>query len=140
MSIMENKKIINQLDELFNVEPTTKAPIIYESAELTTQEKTQDEVDIEIDNNFNDIYKAAIDTFNNQMSMIEIMEPRYAARNAEVAANFLALALQANTAKAKVKADKSRVQGSTKITNNTIVSTREEILRMISVDTESKEI
>ena len=135
--------IQSPLNAFFDVEQSE----FIDNYQITEQPKNEiaqiekDEDDIQIDNNFNEIYNAAITTFNNQMGMVEIMEPRYAARNAEVAANFLALALQANAAKAKVKTDRSRSKNvPNKITNNTIVSTREEILRMISVDAETKEV
>jgi len=106
----------------------------------------KDEEDIENDARFDEVYTAAKDAFDNQMAYTEIIEPRYAARNAEVAANFLNLALQAASAKARVKSDRKRAtafipgMGAGKVTNNTIVATREEILRMISVDAEHKEI
>jgi hypothetical protein len=105
----------------------------------------KDEEDIENDARFDEVYTAAKDAFDNQMAYTEIIEPRYAARNAEVAANFLNLALQAASAKARVKSDRKRATAfipgaGSKVTNNTIVATREEILRMISVDAEHKEI
>jgi hypothetical protein len=105
----------------------------------------KDEEDIENDQRFDEVYTAAIDTFNNQMAYTEIIEPRYAARNAEVAANFLNLALQAANAKARNKMDRKRATAfipgmGGKVTNNTIVASREEILRMISVDADTKEI
>lgn len=116
-------------------------------AQAEPPKDVKDEDDIENDKRFDDVYTAAMETFQNQMAYTEIIEPRYAARNAEVAANFLNLALAAANSKAKVKNDRKRVNtfipganGTQKVTNNTIVATREEILRMISVDAETKEV
>lgn len=111
------------------------------------QEPQKDQDDIENDARFDEVYTAAKEAFDNQMAYTEIIEPRYAARNAEVAANFLNLALQAASAKARVKSDRKRAAAfipgmgaNSKVTNNTIVASREEILRMISVDADTKEI
>jgi hypothetical protein len=57
----------------------------------------------------------------------------------------LNLALQAVASKTRAKADRKRTSAfipgmGGKVTNNTIVATREEIMRMISVDADHKEI
>jgi len=78
---------------------------------------------------------------------LEIIEPRYAARNAEVAANYLNIALAAANSRAKVKSDRKRAnqafipyaQGG-KTTNNLVVANREDILKMINLDGRTKEI
>lgn len=114
-----------------------------QSPNATPAEK--DAEDVENDERFDAVYTTALETFQNQMAYTEIIEPRYAARNAEVAATFLNLALQAASAKARVKADRKRAtmfipNAGGKTVNNTIVATREEILRMISVDADTKEV
>lgn len=148
----------NPLDDLFDIDDEmTSGTEIDEYTQASEQEiaalaapqvpavDTKDEEDVENDKRFDDVYNAAMDTFQNQMAYTEIIEPRYAARNAEVAANFLNLALQAASAKARVKSDRKRATAfipgmGGKVTNNTIVASREEILRMISVDADHKEI
>lgn len=144
----------NPLDNLFDIddEMTSGTEIdeydsVPQSALVPPNTATpeKDEEDIENDKRFDEVYTAAIDTFNNQMAYTEIIEPRYAARNAEVAANFLNLALQAANSKARNKMDRKRATAfipgmGGKVTNNTIVASREEILRMISVDADTKEI
>lgn len=147
-------QIKNPLDDLFDIddEMTSGTEIDdYDQAPQSalvppnTAVAEKDEEDIENDKRFDEVYTAAIDTFNNQMAYTEIIEPRYAARNAEVAANFLNLALQAANSKARNKMDRKRATAfipgmGGKVTNNTIVASREEILRMISVDADTKEI
>lgn len=156
---MKPTQMKNPLDDLFDIddEMTSGEEIneyeqasASEIAALASPNQTpavveKDEEDVENDARFDEVYTAAIDTFNNQMAYTEIIEPRYAARNAEVAANFLNLALQAASAKARVKSDRKRAtafipHAGGKTVNNTIVATREEILRMISVDADTKEV
>lgn len=146
----------NPLDNLFDIDDEmTSGTEIDEYTQATESEiaalaatppaPEKDEDDIENDKRFDEVYTAALETFQNQTAYTEIIEPRYAARNAEVAASYLNIALQAATAKARVKADRKRAtmfipNAGGKVTNNTIVATREEILRMISVDADTKEI
>src|SRR5437763_10547350 len=79
-----------------------------DSEEVKPMPDAKDEDDIQTDKRLDDVFNAAIQTFNEQTAYTQIIEPRYAARNAEVAAQFLTLALNAATAKAKVKVDRKR--------------------------------
>lgn len=138
----------NPLDTLFGTDPApfdddTEYTSIKESdLAIIPEEVKKDAEDIETDAKIDSIYEAAMNAYESQAAMIEIMEPRYAARNSEVAANFLNIALAAATSKAKLKTDRKKVAafipGGSKVTNNNIMATREEILRMISVDAELK--
>lgn len=140
----------NPLNDLFDIEPDNEVlPVEYgqiQNTQIPTKaEDVRDEDDIANDRKIDQIYDVALETFHNQTAMIEIIEPRYAARNAEVAATYLNIALQAATARARVKADRKRatqfIPGmGGKVTNNTIVATREEIMKMISVDADTKEL
>lgn len=159
----EKKPIHHPLEDVFDIEHGS-APLGFDSnydnlaahslipaqsenlpAEVKPPEDIKDDDDIKTDKRFDEIYEAAMQTFNNQTAYTEIIEPRYAARNAEVAAQFLGLALQANSAKAKNKVDRKRTNaafipfnGQNK-TNN-IIADRNEIMNMISIDGEIKEI
>ena len=142
----------NPLDDLFDIdgsdrgsvtdyEQVTEGELASLAAPPEPQEKEAD--DIETDGRFDEVYDQAIGTFKNQMAYTEIIEPRYAARNAEVASTFLNLALQAASAKARVKNDRKRVGQfipgiANKVTNNTVICTREQIMKMmIDNDTSS---
>lgn len=148
-------KYENPLDNLFDIDPAGRnennalSPITQDEIDSmaapvqATAEK--DAEDIEVDKKIDEVYEMAKETFQNQMAYTEIIEPRYAARNAEVAASYLNIALQAAATRARVKGDRKRQAGfipgmGNKITNNTIVATRDEIMRMISVDGEHKEL
>ena len=96
--------------------------------------------DIENDKKIDAVYEMAIDAYNQQTAMVEIIDPKFAARNAEVAANFLNIALNAATAKAKIKTDRKKIgmfnpaAAQNKTTNNVIVASQEDILKMIDKD------
>lgn len=145
---MKQKIYENPLDNLFEIEDVAnRDDTDYEVAEVQSQpvEVVKDEEDIDTDQKIDAVYDAALEAYQNQTAMVELLEPRYAARNAEVAATYLNIALQAATSKARVKNDRKRVGqfipgAPNKITNNTIVASREEILRMISVDAETKKL
>jgi hypothetical protein len=144
-------KLVNPLDELFETEQPTEI-VEYEQAtegELAALQAEApapeiDEEDIEINKKIDAVYDAAIDTFQNQMAYTEIVEPRYAARNAEVAANYLNIALNAAATRAKVKSDRKKtaafVPYAGKTQNNVVVASREDIMRMIAVDGEFKKV
>jgi hypothetical protein len=104
----------------------------------------KDDDDIATDKRLDEVYNAAIETFHNQTAYTEILEPRYAARNAEVAAQFLNIALSAATSKAKVKQDRKRTNAAfipyNNKTNANIIADRNDLLNMITVDGETKEI
>ena len=107
----------------------------------------KDEDDKLIEKRIDDVYDMAMQTFQQQTAYTEIIEPRYAARNAEVAANYLNIALAAANSRAKVKTDRKRAnqsfvpfaQPGGKTTNNIVIADRNEILKMITIDDHKKE-
>ena len=146
---MKQTKFENPLDNLFEIDDSLdRDESDYEIATVQNapaEPVEKDEEDIDTDQKIDAVYDAALEAYQNQTAMVELLEPRYAARNAEVAATYLNIALQAATSKARVKNDRKRVGqfipgASNKITNNTIVASREEILRMITVDSEPKKL
>ena len=161
----ENKPIHHPLEDVFNMEIGSTPLNIEEkydrveaseliqamSSEPANEEQTpppdlKDEDDIATDKRLDEVYDAAMQTFHNQTAYTEIIEPRYAARNAEVAAQFLGLALNAATAKAKVKSDRKRTNapfipfGNQNSRTQNIIADRNELLGMINIDSETKEV
>ncbi len=108
----------------------------------------KDEDDVVIEQRIDEVYTNAMQAFQNQTAYMEIIEPRYAARNAEVAANYLNIALAAANSRAKVKTDRKRANqqfvpfnnSGGKTTNNIIMANREDILRMMTMDNDKKEL
>lgn len=145
-------KLINPLDQLFETEQevgeigqydqVTEGAIAEMQAPTTSPEVEVE--DVEIDRKIDQVYDTAYDTFQQQMQYAEIVEPRYAARNAEVAATYLNIALNAAATRAKVRGDRKRtatfVPYANKNPNGAVVASREDIMRMIAVDAETKEL
>ena len=147
--------MVNPLDELFNTSPTRQDDDEYEQiteGELAAMAAPADEVppekddeDIEIDKKIDMVYDSAVNAFQELTAYTQVIEPRYAARNAEVSANYLTIALNAAATRARVKGDRKKTaafvpyaQG--KGQNNVVVASREDIMRMITIDAEVKEI
>lgn len=136
------RKIIEHpLESVFNIE---SGSISFNDQELmipepsqtliATTEKEKDQEDQEIDDNIKKIFDAAMDAYENQTAFTEIVEPKFAARNAEVAAQYLALALNATALKAKTKNEKRKNQQFVPFnntTNNVIITDRNKLLDMI---------
>lgn len=149
---MTQTTFVNPLDELFQVatpvgeieqyDKTTEGELAALEGQPVGPEVEPD--DVENDARIVAIHDAALETFQNQMAYTEIVEPRYAARNAEVAANYLSIALNAALAKARVKADRKKlstfVPYANGRANGTVVASREDIMRMIAVDAETKKV
>lgn len=149
-------KLIHPLETLLDIEEgSTDLGINIEEHYAVAAEQTQavgstpvekDEEDKEVDAKIDTVYAAAMEAFQTQTSFTEIIEPRYAARNAEVAANYLNIALAAANSRARIKTDRKKTAAfipfgsGGKTTNNLIVADRNDILRMIQVDDEKKKL
>lgn len=104
----------------------------------------KDEDDKEIDANISTVYDKAIQAFEQQAEMIEIVDPRYAARTAEVAATYLNIALNAMAVKSRTKSDRIKrnqafvpyANGPKTVNNNLIVADRNSILKALRTDSE----
>lgn len=104
----------------------------------------KDEDDKEIDANITQVYDKAIQAFEQQAEMIEIVDPRYAARTAEVAATYLNIALNAMAVKSRTKSDRVKrnqafvpyANGPKTVNNNLIVADRNSILKALRTDSE----
>ena len=95
------------------------------------------EEDKEINQKIDTIYGEAMTAYQNQTAFVEILEPRYAARNAEVAAGYLNTALNAVALRAKVKNERKKSAGgfvpyANQTTNNVVVADRNQLLKMMA--------
>lgn len=137
------------LEETFGLDGTYNSDPL-EGTDLTTIEDNQyaivpqqaatppeeDEEDKKINEKIDGIYDAALEAYNNQTAFVEILEPRYAARNAEVAATYLNTALNAVALRAKVKNERKKVGAgfvpyANNTTNNVVVADRNQLLKMM---------
>ena len=100
------------LEEVLDIEPGTTMVEFVEPAMPTEAVKIEgvyDEKDGEIEDQLQEIYESAMTQFEVQTGVCEEVEGKYAARNAEVAVQFLTAALSAVTSKANVKANKDKL-------------------------------
>jgi hypothetical protein len=111
----DNKKEIevsiqHPLEDHFGIEEgTTMVP---KTITQTTVVKyaEYDEKDEELDQQFQTVHDAAMTAFEDQQEESEIIDPKYKARNAEVAVQFLNTALNATNAKAQLKQQRDKLE------------------------------
>ena len=132
-------------DNVIDVENTANGVVPAEDSYIMTtaqavnpQGYQDDEEDKAISMKIDDVYDKSIDAFEELTAYTQIIEPRYAARNAEVAAGYLKIALDAASVRAKVKGDKTKsapfipFSNQNSGTQNIVVADRNDLLKMMS--------
>lgn len=150
------KTLTHPLETVFNIAPgsTKNLPAEYEEqdteyaevpAEMVAQDHQDDAEDLDINDKIETIYGMALEAYENQTAFAEIAEPRYAARNAEVAAQYLNAALNAVALKSRNKNEKRKSKqfipfNNTNISNsNVVVTDRNSIMQLIAEKKKLKE-
>jgi len=130
-------EIEHPLEEIFDLETgTTLMPRTEKTTELTVAE-SYDDKDAEIENQFQEIYDAALSAFEDQVAEAELVEGKYKARNMEVGAQLLNTALAAVKEKSGFKQHKDKIDvakgkvGAKTVNNNLIVADRNDLLKTI---------
>jgi hypothetical protein len=139
----ETKEIIHPLEAAFNIEEGTTI-IEYEEPTSTALVKHEeyDEKDVEIEDQFQEVYDKAMDAFEAQSDITEQVEGKFAARNAEVASVFLNTALNAAKEKSGQKEHKDKLAiakknvGKPDTVNNNLIMDRNDLLRMLNGEEE----
>jgi len=135
----EDFKIIEHpMEEVLDLEPgSTLIPAPpARSTEMVVADE-YDNKDKEIEEQFQEVYDAAMDAYEQQAMDTEAVEPKYRARNQEVAVQYLNTALNAAREKAGLKQFKDKMLNDRKATgpktvnNNLVVADRNEILKQI---------
>lgn len=106
------KAIAHPLEEMLDIEPETTMVEFVEPAlptEVIQVDGVYDDKDMEIEEQLQEIYEVAMTQFETQAGIVETVEGKYAARNAEVAVQFLTAALNAVQTKANVKGNKDKL-------------------------------
>lgn len=123
---MTTNKVTKQtghpLEDIFDLPTgTTEVTVIQRQTELVAHADF-DHKDCEIEEQFQEVYDVAMSTFENQVEMLERAEtdPKYIARQMEVAAQFLNTALSAANAKASLKATKDKMLAAQRTAANTV--------------------
>lgn len=105
------KQVEHPLEELFELPSgSTEITVTQRQTEVVACDQF-DNKDKEIEEQFQEVYDVAMSTFENTVDLIERSEtdPKYVARQMEVAAQFLNTALHAAKEKASLKTQKDRL-------------------------------
>lgn len=135
----EDFKIVNHpMEEILELE--SGSTLIPAPPQRNTELVVADEYDHkdkEIEEQFQEVYDAAMDAYETQAADTETVEPKYRARNQEVAVQYLNTALNAAREKASMKQFKDKMLNDRKaagpktVNNNLVVADRNEILKQI---------
>jgi hypothetical protein len=145
---MSTKTTILPLEQTFNIEAgSTRAlqNVLEEDDQMMAiSQATANEVapyqddaeDKEIAEQIKTIYDAAMDAFDNQTQLVEVVEPRYAARLGEIANQSLNTALNAVALRSKNKNEKRKTAAFVPFANqsnqtNIVMASRNDLLKMI---------
>jgi len=141
---MEQALTTHRLEDIFGIEPgTTISTVQPQNTQIvTTDDAATDtsslinEEDKAVASQLSTIYGYAIDAFEQQTQLVQEVDPKFAARNAEVAAQYLKIALDSVETRAKIRHEKLKLKvdgGSPNtVNNNLIVADRNEILKMLA--------
>lgn len=143
MNDEKTRSIEHPLEQVLDLEEgSTIVPYEGRDTELTIIDEF-DEKDQEIEGQFQEVYDAAMSAFDAQARDAETIEPKFRARNEEVAVQYLNTALAAAKEKATMKQhkdkmynDRKKVPGPKTLNQNLIVADRNEILRHIQGNTD----
>lgn len=134
------------LEDIFDIESdSTLSPVQAINNELYSDDQTDVQkndgvIEDGFDRQYDEIYDMALEAFKSQSEMSESIDPRFAARNAEVAAQYLKIALDTVSTKTakhltnkKLRGSKGQptVNGDVVTNNNIIVADRNELLRLM---------
>ncbi len=133
------RAIEHPIEDILEIEPgTTYLPSVESVSTDVVVTPEFDEMDVQINEQFQEIYDTAMDAYEQQAEDSQTIDPKYRARNHEVAVQYLNTALNAAkernaTKMAKDKlANKAMTGGGPKTLNqNVIVADRNDILKEI---------
>ena len=135
------KTITHPCETVFDIEPNSTVMTIPAPRETELIESPlYDEKDKEIEKDFQEIYDASMDAYDQSIEDLEGIEGKYKARNSEVAVQFLNTALAAAKEKSRLKEHKDKLKNrpidpknpSSGVTNNTQINiTPAELVRMM---------
>lgn len=136
----EYKITEHPMEDIFDIEKgSTNMPVVSdrEVKELVVH-NDYDDKDQEIEEQFQEIYEAAMEAFETQTADSEVIEPKFRARNQEVAVQFLNAALNAAKEKSSLKVHKDKLNaakmkatGPQTVNNNLVVADRNELLKTL---------
>lgn len=130
------KMISHPLEEFFDIEEHTTEIVRHERKTIPKEYIEFDEKDAELEDSYQEIIDSAMSGFDNLRDMIDTADTKFAARLAEVGAQYLNTALAAASKKTQLKENKDKLimrktgLSGNKTTNNILVLDRNEALRL----------
>jgi hypothetical protein len=122
------------LEAVFDIEPNTTVQLTekVEPSEVVLSD-LYDDKDYDIESQFQEIYDSAMTSFADQAGLLLQSDPKYSARNMEVANAFLNTALSAAKERASLKLGKDKLaqSGGPKTVNNNLIMDRNDMLKML---------
>ena len=135
-TIVTEKAMTHPIEEVLEIEAgTTYFPAIETTKTELVVAPEFDPMDTQINEQFQEIYDTAMDAYEQQALDIETIEPKYRARNSEVAVQYLNTALTAAKEKSTTKMfkdkllHKARATGPKTLNQNVIVADRNDLLK-----------
>jgi hypothetical protein len=129
------KEILHPLEQVFDIEEnTTVVPYTERKTDLVRHEP-YDEKDDELEEQLQELYDVALEAFEMQQEESDVIDPKYRARNAEVAVQYLKTALEAVREKRQLKEHKDKIvtkQTAGGTVNNNIVVSHNDLLDAIN--------
>lgn len=123
------------LEDIFGIEKgSTLSPIQVKDPDIVDEGK--DAEDKAIASQLATVYDYALESFETQTQLVNTVDPKFAARNSEVAALYLRIALDSVNTRAKIKTNKDKLniikdkQGSSN--PDLITADRNELLRLFN--------
>lgn len=139
-SLVTYEQIEHPMENIFEIEPgTTEVQRVEVVPTELVPTAEYDDKDAEIEKQFQEVYDAAMVAFETTSESIDTVEPKYRARNEEVAVQYLNTALSAANAKAALKTHKDKIavakgklaSGPSTVNNNLIVADRNDLLKKL---------
>lgn len=144
--VTEKRKVQHPIEDIFNISSGSTEIVVETtkpSLELVPHE-SYDGKDVEIEKKLEQIANAALDGYDSQVLIVEdLEEPKFAARNMEVANALLATALGAVKEISEIKKHKDKLAAQVNkppktVNQNLIVGSRNEILKRLLQEDDSK--
>lgn len=140
------KTIEHPLESVLDIEEgSTQLPVHADNQTIELVDcDDYDEKDKEIELQFQQVYDAAMEAFQNQSEDSELIEPKFRARNQEVAVQFLNAALNAAKEKSSLKMQKDKInlkinaqKGPNTVNQNLIVTDHSDLMRTLMGQSEN---
>lgn len=138
--------VAHPMEDIFDIEECTT--VVERVDTIPTELVAIDQYDVkdnEIEKQFQEVYDAAMTAFETTSESVMQVEPKFRARNEEVAVQYLTAALGAAREKAllkqhkdKVTITKAKATAPGTVNNNLIVADRNEILKQLLNRNEAK--